>query len=290
MLNVRKKQTPRINSTSSTAARTGHAEGCSRQTWRVRIATFNILHGRSPADDRVDVDRFATAVRGLNADVLGLQEVDRGQPRSLGADLTQVAADAMGAAEYRFAAALAGTPGLTWRAATGREQPGMAAYGIALLSRYPVLHWQVLKLPAPKVPVPAWRGRLRPQLVRDDEARVAVLATVQTPLGDVLIATTHLSFLPGWNAVQLTRVARRVAARVGPAIVLGDLNMGPGLARRLTRLEPLATQLTFPAHAPERQIDHILARGLPRTGRGEAVRLALSDHLALVVDLPDPDR
>jgi len=63
----------------------------------VRIGTFNILHGRSPADDRVDVERLAAAVKALDADVLGLQEVDRDQPRSLNADLTAVAAEAMGA-------------------------------------------------------------------------------------------------------------------------------------------------------------------------------------------------
>ena len=54
----------------------------------MRIATFNILHGRSLDDGRVDVDRLAAAVKSLDADVLGLQEVDRDQPRSFGADLT----------------------------------------------------------------------------------------------------------------------------------------------------------------------------------------------------------
>jgi hypothetical protein len=77
----------------------------------VRIATFNILHGRSPVDDRVDVERLAAAVKTLDADVLGLQEVDRDQPRSLGADLTAVAAEAMGAVDSQFVAALSGTPG-----------------------------------------------------------------------------------------------------------------------------------------------------------------------------------
>ncbi|HLN78763.1 MAG TPA: endonuclease/exonuclease/phosphatase family protein, partial [Nocardioidaceae bacterium] len=48
----------------------------------MRVATFNILNGRSPADDRVDIERFATAVKSLDADVLALQEVDRNQPRS----------------------------------------------------------------------------------------------------------------------------------------------------------------------------------------------------------------
>ena len=49
------------------------------------------------SDDKVDVDRLAAAVASLDADVLALQEVDRDQPRSHLADLTAVAAEAMGA-------------------------------------------------------------------------------------------------------------------------------------------------------------------------------------------------
>src|SRR3954452_9259954 len=89
----------------------------------VRIATFNILHGRSLEDGQVDVDRLADSVRALDADAVGLQEVDRAQPRAQGADLTAVAAEAMGPVDHQFVAALAGTPGGTWLAATGEEQP-----------------------------------------------------------------------------------------------------------------------------------------------------------------------
>lgn len=255
----------------------------------MRVATFNILHGRSPSDDRVDLDRFAAAIHSLDADVLALREVDGDQPRSLSADLTQVAANAMGATDHRFVAAMAGTPTTTWQAATEAEQPGTASYGIAVLSRYPVRRWQVLRLPPLRVPMPKWHGRLRPDLVRD-EARVAVMATVHTPTGPVLVATTHLSFLSGWNVVQLRRLMRAVSAQPGPVIVMGDLNMGPRLASRVTGMQPLATQMTFPAHRPHRQLDHILARELPRKAAGEAVRLPLSDHLALVVDVSDTDR
>ena len=121
---------------------------------RLRLATFNILHGRNPADDQVDLGTFADAVAGLDADVLALQEVDRNQPRSHGADLTAVAADAMGAVDSRFVAAMSGTAGATWVAATGTEQPDAAAYGVALLSRHPVSAWEVVRLPAVRVPVP----------------------------------------------------------------------------------------------------------------------------------------
>src|SRR5215207_7646000 len=142
--------------------RSGHRAG-------VRIATFNILHGRSLEDGRVDVQRLADAIKTLDADVLGLQEVDRDQPRSLGADLTAVAAEAMGAVDSQFVAALSGTPGGTWMAATGDEQPGSATYGVALLSRFPVVSWRVVRLQPLRVSVPLWSTLTRrPFLARDE--------------------------------------------------------------------------------------------------------------------------
>src|SRR3954453_21355185 len=113
----------------------------------MRLATFNILHARSVRDGTVNLDRLRAAIHELDADVLAMQEVDCDQPRSELADLTAVAAEAMDAVSHRFVAALAGTPAATWSAATGEEQPGTAAYGVALLSRYPARHWQTLRLP-----------------------------------------------------------------------------------------------------------------------------------------------
>ncbi len=251
----------------------------------MRLATFNILNGRSVDDGRVDIDRFAAAIATLDPDLLAMQEVDRDQPRSLGADLAAVAAQAMGAVAYRFVAAMAGESGGTWVAATGDELPGTAAYGIALLSRYPVSDWRILRLPALPVPMPRRRfGRPGPLLVRD-EARVAVLARVHAPGGDLVAAATHLSFLPGSNLRQLRRLRDAITARSGPVVLMGDLNLEPVSARWVTGLRSLADAPTFPVERPRRQIDHILGRGVSAKGPGEAVRLPLSDHRALVVDL-----
>jgi endonuclease/exonuclease/phosphatase family metal-dependent hydrolase len=251
----------------------------------VRIATFNILHGRSPDDGRVDVDRLAAAVAGLDVDILGLQEVDRDQPRSMGADLTAVAAEAMGAADHQFVAALHGTPGGTWMAATGEEQPGSATYGIALLSRYPVVSWRVVRLPALRASVPLWSTWTNRPFMARDEPRVAVAAVLDGPFGEFTVCNTHLSFIPGWNALQLRRLVRSLGGTREPLVVVGDLNMQPPQAARLTGMRSIAAGTTFPAHKPTRQIDHVLVRGsLRATKPAEAVRLPLSDHRALVVD------
>jgi endonuclease/exonuclease/phosphatase family metal-dependent hydrolase len=250
----------------------------------VRIATFNILHGRSLDDGQVDVDRLATAVKSLDPDVLGLQEVDRDQPRSMNADLTAVAAEAMGADEHQFVAALAGTPGGTWMAATGDEQPGSATYGIALISRYPVVSWRVVRLPALRASVPMWfKGSRKPVWV-SDEPRVAVAAVLEGPFGEFTVCNTHLSFIPGWNALQLSRLVRSLTGTPEPLALVGDLNMERRQATRVSGLRPIASAATFPLDQPRRQLDHVLVRGgLRATGPAEALRMPLSDHRALVV-------
>jgi endonuclease/exonuclease/phosphatase family metal-dependent hydrolase len=253
----------------------------------MRLVTFNILNGRSQHDQQVDVAVLRAAVRDLDPDVLALQEVDRNQPRSQLADLTAVAAEAMDAVDHRFVAALAGSPGATWTAATGDEQPDDAAYGIALLSRCPVDAWQVVRLPALRTRVPMWfDGRLRPSLVRD-EPRVAVAASMDSPLGPLTVATTHLSFVRWWNGGQLRYLRHALAGVRRPLLLTGDLNMSPERAARTTGMAPLAEHATFPADEPVEQLDHVLLDpdGGVRAVRSEACRMPLSDHRALVVDL-----
>ncbi|MEV4277639.1 endonuclease/exonuclease/phosphatase family protein [Actinoplanes xinjiangensis] len=255
----------------------------------MRLATFNLLHGRSLSDGTVHADRIHAAVADLDADVLGLQEVDRAQPRSGLLDLTALAADALGAGTHRFAAAVVGTPGQTWEPWHSGADIGHPQYGIALVSRFPVQRWQITQLPAAPVRSPVYvpDGGL---LLLRDEPRVLLAAVLDTPAGPLTVATTHLSFVPGWNVRQLRAAVRALRGLPAPRVLLGDLNMPAGPVRAFTGWQPLARAATFPSPSPKTQLDHVLAdpRGVAALGRVVQVRtppVPVSDHRPLVVRL-----
>jgi endonuclease/exonuclease/phosphatase family metal-dependent hydrolase len=252
----------------------------------MRLATFNILHARSLEDGVVDAGRLCEAVRAIDADVLAMQEVDLDQPRSAHVDLTCVAAEAMGAISHRFVAALSGTPGATWIAATGREQPGTAAYGIALLSRFPARSWQVVRLPRIPVRFPMYLPTPGRVMMVREEPRAAVVAQLDTPCGPMTVANTHLSFVPGWNRVQLRRLRRDLAAVPGPRVLMGDLNMAAPGPETGARMRSLAAAPTFPSDEPCRQLDHVLADDPALIATScSTPAMPISDHRPLVVDV-----
>jgi endonuclease/exonuclease/phosphatase family metal-dependent hydrolase len=252
----------------------------------VRLATFNLLNGTSLSDGRADAGRLAEAVRTLDPDVVGLQEVDRGQSRSAGRDLTAEVAEAAGGPHWRFAPALVGTPGGRWRAATDEEPVGEAHYGVGLVSRHPVLSWRTVRLPAAPVRSPVLLPGSRSLMMLQDEPRVGLAAVVDGPLGPMTVVTTHLSFVPVWNGVQLRRLVAGLRDLPRPQVLLGDLNMPGGFPRWLTGWRALASVPTYPAWEPRIQLDHVLATGpLPAVTAVETPELPVSDHRALLVQL-----
>lgn len=253
----------------------------------IRFATFNVLSGRGPAA-AFDASRFQAAIAALDADVLVLQEVDRDQPRSGQADLTELAAEAMGVEHRVFAPALYGTPGRRWRRAGNDARPG-PAYGNALVSRFPLLDVEVVRMPAAPVVVPLFVPG-HGVIAAREEPRVAVVARIGTGIGDgVTVVGTHLPFVPGWNRIQLRRLVQALAPRPDPLLLLGDLNLRGRTPARVTGWTPLASAPTFPVERPRWQLDHALLRGDPaRFGEvvaTAAVPLDVSDHRALTVDV-----
>jgi endonuclease/exonuclease/phosphatase family metal-dependent hydrolase len=117
---------------------------------------------------------------------------------------------------------------------------------------------------------------------------VALIADIETPHGVVRVASTHLSFLPGCNLVQLTRVTGRLEQGTPPTLIMGDLNFPGRVPAAIIGYRPLARHRTYPAAHPLAQLDHILLKGdLGQVRHTAAPRLAVSDHRALLADLAD---
>jgi len=260
----------------------------------MRLVTFNLWSGRSLTaraggtgrrrTKSVDLDLLRAAIIELDPDVLALQEVDRSQSRSQHADLAGVAAEAMGAEAYRFVPTLAGTPGAMWAMSPTHRPAG--EYGIALLSRLPVVRWQDIPLPALRPTFKVLVPVVRQHLTVGEEPRAAVVAHLDTPSGPLAVVNTHLTWVPGSSLRQLQEVTRALGEIPDPVLLMGDFNMWGPLPRWVTGYRPLAVHATYPVAKPNRQLDHILLRGRgPEVLATRAVRVAVSDHLALVVDL-----
>jgi endonuclease/exonuclease/phosphatase family metal-dependent hydrolase len=258
----------------------------------VRLATFNILHGRALDGGPVSTERLVGACASLGADVLALQEVDRGQPRSGGVDQAAAVAEGIGAAAWRFEPAIVGEPGGRWRPAADDDVAGEPAggyegsYGVALVSRRPVRSWRVLRLAPAPVRSPVFVPGRRAFVVLPDEPRIVLAAELDGAGNPSVVASTHLSFVPVWNAFQLRRATRWLGGLGPSCVLLGDTNLPGGLPRIVTGWRSLGQAPTFPADQPSMQIDHALAHGpVPAVVGVDAPRLPLSDHRALVVDL-----
>ncbi|MDO8248578.1 MAG: endonuclease/exonuclease/phosphatase family protein [Rhodoferax sp.] len=154
----------------------------------MKLITWNIQWGRG-ADDRVDLDRIvAHASRVADFDVLCLQEVSAGYPELPGCD----GSDQFKGLADRLPAysAIAGV-------ATDTPHPtgGRRAFGNMIFSRYPVLQvWRHL------LPWPADPGVSSMQ-------RIALEATLDTPLGLIRVSTTHLEYYSrAQRAAQVERL------------------------------------------------------------------------------------
>lgn len=235
--------------------------------------------GRTTAPGKprpLSAEALARAFRGVDVDLLALQEVDVGQPRSGGVDQAAIVAGATGMRYARFAAAVGGDVRGARRRPTRTSVP--VGYGVALLSRHPVLAWFAQPLPSGAL------DRAR------DEPRVALAGIVDTPSGLLCIVATHLSRTSGPRQLaDVRRRARDLAARAAaepgqrlPTLVIGDLNLAPWRMWWAGRL--LARAATHPAHAPTYQPDHVVGLGgVAQAGPAVAARLPLSDHRMLTV-------
>jgi endonuclease/exonuclease/phosphatase family metal-dependent hydrolase len=257
----------------------------------VRVATVNLASGRDVTGESLDAEELAVAVAALDADVVAVQEVDVGQPRSHGVDQPAVIAAGLGATDWRYGATIHGTPApdpvRSWTSIEpvvlrGPGEPARGPrYGVALFARVPVRRWHVLGLPAGRARLPLREpdpasGRVGTWWF-PDEPRAAIAAE----LDGLTVVGTHLSFAPHTATRQLRRLQAWSGRFPAPVLVAGDLNLPGPLPAIITGGQRMFCGPTFPAPEPRLQLDHLLSLG-GLTGRaGQARWLDVGDHCAV---------
>ena len=277
----------------------------------MKVISWNLLHGMAipPAESATSqgaesmdtaIARLEAAVLKLEVDVLGIQEIDFNQSRSLHVHHVQEIARTMETEHWAFAPTLIGTPGGAWHALKKDSKAAHmqlitstsgtlaeTAYGIGLISKVPVKKWHRLELGRSIIGLPLAVPRKRGVGLAyvKDEPRVALAAELENGF---TIAVTHLSFVPFVNYFQLKKMQRWISQLPGTPIIMGDLNLPWNLPEK-SGWKSLALVKTYPSWAPRIQFDYVLTSQKGLTSIVSKVltipKLGVSDHLPIGVEI-----
>lgn len=231
----------------------------------LRVMSYNIHHGEG-IDQKLDLERIAKLITDAKADVVALQEVDRGTVRTQKRDLP---------------AELSKLTGMTVHFEKNIPHEG-GEYGNAVLTRFPIKRAKNTHLKS------FANGEQRgvQQLVLDVAGR------------EVLFMNTHLDARRDptereHSATELKAIA--TAAGKMPVILAGDFNSAPDAPAIASMREFLtdawttlskAPGFTIPVKKPSRRIDYIWITPASITPvRMEVLNSEASDHLPIVAEL-----
>lgn len=236
----------------------------------IRVLSYNI-HAGKDATRQPNLERVARVIDSLRADVVLLQEVDRGTERSGHVDQL---------------AELERLTGMHGAFAKSLDYQG-GDYGIAALSRWPIDSAETVPLATNP---PADRGSDK------YEPRVAIHIVLSAPEGRLDVIGTHLGAerVSTFRDQESRDLLRHISAHVAPdapVIVGGDFNSVPESDIHASFTQHFQDSwekcgsgdgFTFPADTAVRRIDYLYFRGL-RCTAAEVVDTQASDHRPLLV-------
>jgi endonuclease/exonuclease/phosphatase family metal-dependent hydrolase len=227
-----------------------------------RVMTYNIHHGQG-TDGQIDLKRIAALIKNEKADIVALQEVDRGTVRTGRRDLPTE---------------LAKLTGMNFHFAKNIDYQG-GEYGNAILSRFPILE----------------TTNLLYQKLHPHEQRGLLQAVLDVGGRKLLFLNTHLDYHEN-DAQRLLNVKQMKQALNAhpklPVILCGDFNETPGsrvykgLSEFLTdtwKQVGKGTGFTFSSSGPFKRIDYIWLSKI-RPFKTWIPKATASDHLPIVAE------
>jgi endonuclease/exonuclease/phosphatase family metal-dependent hydrolase len=228
----------------------------------IRVMTYNIHHAGG-VDGKVDVARIAKVIKEADPDLVALQEVDSGNPRSQNRD-ESAEIGKLADMHAHFEAAF--------------DHKNGGQYGQCILSKEKPLKVEKVMLPQIK-----------------DEQRIAIVTEFQIHGEKVRFVGTHLTHNDNAERVgQAKKLMEDLKDREQmPTILAGDMNAGPGSDPIKIYNEYFTDTtgkdaLTSPVETPKHKIDWIFTnKGGPWKVIDKEVldEAVASDHRAVVVTL-----
>ena len=271
----------------------------------MRVTSWNLLHGMAipPSPTPTSLAEAAAKLgEELAPDLVGVQECDYLLERSGHAHQIADIATSIDAPYFAFAPSIIGTPGEKWRKLQGSDQRVITntdsakkyegSYGIGIASKIEVLQWHRLDLGNAPFGAPlliagdeSGPGKPRMLYIRD-EPRIAIAATLAN---SYTVINAHLSFVPGYNLRQLNKIkrwARELEIETGTmAIIMGDFNLPMNLPVVGSNWKSLASYSTYPSWGAKIQFDYILSKEALDSKPLPTLKLGVSDHLPISVEI-----
>ena len=237
-----------------------------RNNIRIKVLTYNIHHANPPSmPDLIDMGAIAKVIKESKADIVGLQELDVYTERS-GKYLDQ-------------ATELGRLTGMHHYFVKGIDYQG-GEYGIAILSRFPIIKSEHIRLPMKEG--------------IGSEPRVLAFITIEPVKGkQITFANTHMDLKPENRVLQARAIVDYLRTIQLPLIFCGDLNAKPGSVpikifdMYFTR-SSIENGFTIPQINPRSEIDFIMYKPSNRFKIMKHVVINepyASDHLPLLVEL-----
>jgi len=238
----------------------------------LRVLTYNIHHGEG-VDGNVDIDRIAKVILESKADLVALQEVDRGVERTKKIDTMTMLAD---------------LTGMTYTFGKSLDYQG-GDYGNGVLVRYPILEEKNFLL----------------RSIQSSEQRGLLQLVIEIKGEEIVFMNTHLDDKPDdaermASVQEIKTAAQQYASR--PVILCGDFSDIPtsaAIGKIKGDFHDSWDQIgagegnTYPASKPEKRLDYIFTK---KNNVGSITSLSLrpvsarviavdaSDHLPLLVE------